>query len=146
MIIQIESGRPSTRQTESCGKIISSSTTIQNSDQSEIITKWEVLERLIKGSQNPFDVPVTVKESEEKLVVLEPENACGVDIILNEMLKHTDRNFKMASVLKAFNLVLCVGFSPRSGLRASSAPSIRVVTNWTPTITEASLTSFHGQQ
>lgn len=70
------------------------------------------MERLIKGSQNPFDVPVTVKEAEEKLVVLEPENACGVDIILNEMLKHTDRNFKMASVLKAFNLVLCVVFPP----------------------------------
>ncbi len=52
-----------------------------------------------------------MRELEDKLRVLEPKKACGVDSILNEMLKHTDQRFKLA-MLKLFNDVLCVGFFP----------------------------------
>uniref|UniRef100_A0A9J8AFQ2 ribonuclease H n=1 Tax=Cyprinus carpio carpio TaxID=630221 RepID=A0A9J8AFQ2_CYPCA len=88
-----------------------SSTEIQNSDQNEIIKKLDNLERSIKANQNPLDFPITLKELEDKLRVLEPKKACGVDGILNEMLKHTEQNFKLA-ILKLFNDVLCVGFFP----------------------------------
>ncbi len=69
------------------------------------------MERSIKGNQNPLDFPITLNELEDKLRVLEPKKACGVDSILNEMLKHTDQRFKLA-MLKLFNDVLCVGFFP----------------------------------
>ncbi len=73
--------------------------------------KRDRLERSIKANQNPLDFPITMKELEDKLRVLEPKKACGVDSILNEMLKHTDQSFKLA-MLKLFNDVLCVGFFP----------------------------------
>ncbi len=88
-----------------------SPTEIQNSNQNEIINKLDNLERSIKGNQNPLDFPITLNELEDKLRVLEPKKACGVDSILNEMLKHTDQRFKLA-MLKLFNDVLCVGFFP----------------------------------
>lgn len=86
-------------------------TEIQNSNQNEIINKLDNLERSIKTNQNPLDFPITMKELEEKLGVLESRKACGVDSILNEMLKHTDQSFRLA-MLKLFNDVLCVGFFP----------------------------------
>ncbi len=64
---------------------------------------------MIKANQNPLDFPKTLKELEDKLRVLEPKKACGVDSILNEMLKHTEQSFKLC-MLKLFNNVLCVGF------------------------------------
>ncbi len=88
-----------------------SPTEIQNSNQNEIINKLDNLERSIKANQNPLDFPITLKELEDKLRVLEPKKACGVDSILNEMLKHTDQRFKLA-MLKLFSDVLCVGFFP----------------------------------
>ncbi len=34
-----------------------------------------------------------MNELEDKLRVLEPKKACGVDSLLNEMLKHTEQSF-----------------------------------------------------
>ncbi len=78
-----------------------SPTEILNSNQNEIINKLDNLERSIKANQNPLDFPITLNELEDKLRVLEPKKACGVDSILNEMLKHTDQRFKLA-MLKLF--------------------------------------------
>ncbi len=88
-----------------------SPTEIHNSNQNEIINKLDNLERSIKANQNPLDFPITMNELEDKLRVLEPKKACGVDSLLNEMLKHTEQSFKLA-MLKLFNDVLCVGFFP----------------------------------
>jgi hypothetical protein len=42
---------------------------------------------------------------------LQPKKACGVDGILNEMIKYTDNKFQLA-VLKLFNIILSSGIFP----------------------------------
>jgi len=67
------------------------------------------LERSIKAYENPLDFPITMKKLEYKLwVPRKPKKACGVESILNEMLKHTDQNFKLAT-LKLFHEIWIQG-------------------------------------
>ncbi len=115
-----------------------SPTEIQNSNQNETINKLDNLERSIKGNQNPLDFPITMRELEDKLRVLEPKKACGVDSILNEMLKHTDQRFKLA-MLKLFNDVLCVGFFPEIWNKGLISPIHKSGDKLDPTTTEASV-------
>ena len=42
---------------------------------------------------------------------LQPKKACGVDGILNEMIKYTDNRFQLA-ILKLFNIILSSGIFP----------------------------------
>ena len=79
--------------------------------QNQIITKLNELESAIKDNQNPLDSPITEQELKEKVCVLKPNKASGLDGIMNEMLKCTTPKFKLA-ILKLFNLILSVGYFP----------------------------------
>ena len=85
----------------------------QNPARNELKTKLEILKEKIKDNQNPLDFPITVDELTERLHALKPNKACGIDGILNEMIKYTDDKFKTA-IIKLFNIVLSVGYFPDS--------------------------------
>lgn len=65
----------------------------------------------IKDHQPPLDFPITNEELIRKLGDMQPRKACGVDGILNEMLKYTDSKFQCV-ILMLFNLILKLGFFP----------------------------------
>ncbi len=76
MIIQTKSrnsGHPRWETWKTNFQELYSPTEIQNSNQNETITKLDNLERSIKGNQNPLDFPITMRELEDKLRVLEPK-------------------------------------------------------------------------
>ena len=41
-----------------------------------------------------LDSPITLNELQDKIKTLQPKKACGVDGILNEMIKYTDNKFQ----------------------------------------------------
>ena len=73
--------------------------------------KLQTLESVIKDYQNPLDSPITLKELQDKISSLKLKKACGVDDILNEMIKYTDLKFQLA-ILKLLNTVLSSGIFP----------------------------------
>ncbi|KAF7662932.1 hypothetical protein LDENG_00222700, partial [Lucifuga dentata] len=77
----------------------------KNEQQKHIRDKLQSLESTIKDYQNPLDSPITLKELQDKIKSLQTKKACGVDGILNEMIKLTDLKFQLA-ILKVFNIVL----------------------------------------
>ena len=85
--------------------------TILNPTRTEILEKLKTIEPIIKDQQNPIDFPITEKELELKVNALQPKKACGVDGILNEMIKFADNRLHIALV-KLFNLVLSTGHFP----------------------------------
>ncbi len=82
-----------------------------NPARNEIKTKLEILKEKIKDNQNPLDFPITENELTDRLHALKPNKACGIDGILNEMIKYTNDKFKTA-ITKLFNIVLSVGYFP----------------------------------
>ena len=48
-----------------------------------------ILESTIKDYHNPLDSPFTLSELQDKIKPLQPKKACGVDGILNEIIKKT---------------------------------------------------------
>lgn len=82
-----------------------------NQEQNAMCEKLRVLESTIKDYQNPLDSPITLAELLDKIQTLKPQKACGVDGILNEMIKYTDHKFKLA-ILKLFNIILSSGIFP----------------------------------
>ena len=73
--------------------------------------KLQTLESVIKDYQNPLDSPITLKELQDKICSLKRTKACGVDGILNKMIKYTDLKFQLA-ILKLLNTVLSPGIFP----------------------------------
>ena len=71
----------------------------------------QILESTIKDYENPLDSPITLNELQDKIQTLQPKKACGVDGILNEMIKYTDHKFQLA-ILKLFNIILSSGIFP----------------------------------
>ena len=57
-----------------------------------------ILESTIKDYQNPLDSPITLNELQDKIQTLQPKETCGVDDILNKMIKYTDHKFKLAKL------------------------------------------------
>lgn len=86
-------------------------TTETNPARNELKTKLEILKENIKDNQNPLDFPITVNELTDRLHALKPNKACGIDGILNEMIKYTNDQFRTA-IIKLFNFVLRVGYFP----------------------------------
>jgi len=66
----------------------------KNDDQYKILRKWKTLEAVIKNNQNPLDYPVTEQELIEVIQSLKGKKACGVDGILNEMIKYSDHKIR----------------------------------------------------
>jgi len=64
-----------------------------------------------KNNQNPLDYPVTEQELIEVIQSLKGKKACGVDGILNEMIKYSDHNIRLA-ILKLFNTILSTATFP----------------------------------
>uniref|UniRef100_A0A671UAW8 ribonuclease H n=1 Tax=Sparus aurata TaxID=8175 RepID=A0A671UAW8_SPAAU len=83
----------------------------KNSDQNKTHAKWKTLELAIKDNQNPLDASITEQELTESIQSLKAKKACGVDSILNEMIKYSDHKLKLA-ILKLFNIILAVGTFP----------------------------------
>jgi hypothetical protein len=52
-----------------------------------------------------------LNELQDKIKTLRPKKACGVDGILNEIIKYTDNKYQLA-ILKLFNIVLSPGIFP----------------------------------
>ncbi len=73
--------------------------------------KLRVLESTIKDYQNPLDSPITLAELLDQIQTLKTQKACGVDGILNEMIKYTEHKFKL-TILKLFNIILSSGIYP----------------------------------
>ena len=84
---------------------------VKNKEQTHIQDKLQTLESVIKDYQNPIDSPFTLKELQDKISSLKLKKACGVDDILNEMIKYTDLKFQLA-ILKLLNTVLSSGIFP----------------------------------
>ena len=78
---------------------------VKNKEQTHIQDKLQTLELVIKDNQNPLDSPITLKELQDKISSLKLKKACGVEGILNEMIKYTDLKFQLA-ILKLLNTVL----------------------------------------
>ena len=57
--------------------------------------KLQSLESTIKGYRNLLDSPIELKEIQEKTKSLETKKACGVDGILNKMIKFKDLKFQL---------------------------------------------------
>lgn len=68
----------------------------KNYDQYKIFTKWN---------------PVTEQELTEVIQSLKGKKACGIDGILNEMIKYSDHKIRLA-ILKLFNTILATGTFP----------------------------------
>ena len=83
----------------------------KNQEQNALSDKLKVLESTIKDYQNPLDSPITLAELLDQIQNLKPQKACGVDGILNEMIRYTDHKFKLA-ILKLFNIILSLGIFP----------------------------------
>ena len=83
----------------------------KNKEQKHIHDQIQILESTIKDYQNPLDSPITLNELQDKIKTLQPKKACGVDGILNEMIKYTDNKFQLA-ILKLFNIILSSGIFP----------------------------------
>lgn len=71
----------------------------------------KTLEAVIKNNQNPLDYPVTEPELTEVIQSLKGKKACGVDGVLNEMIKYSDHKIRLA-ILKLFNTILSTGTFP----------------------------------
>ncbi len=82
-----------------------------NREQNAMYEKLRVLESTIKDYQNPLDSPITLAELLDQIQTLKTQKACGVDGILNEMIKYTEHKFKLA-ILKLFNIILSSGIFP----------------------------------
>ena len=95
-----------------------------DSEQTQIIEKFNNLEWVIKDSQNPLDFLITEQELEKKLINLKPKKASGLDGILNEMLKHSSKKIRLA-ILKLFNLILIVGYFPDCWNRGLITPILQ---------------------
>jgi len=63
-----------------------------NQEQSALYNKLRVLESTIKVYQNSLDSPITLAELLDKI---KSQKACGVDGILNEMIKYTDSKLQI---------------------------------------------------
>lgn len=83
----------------------------KNSDQNNIYNKWKTLESALKKNQNPLDYPITEQELTETIQSVKTKKSCGVDGILNEMIKYSNNKIKSA-ILKLFNIILSVGTFP----------------------------------
>lgn len=83
----------------------------KNKQQKHIKDKLKSLESTIKDHQSPLDSPITLKELQDNIKSLNTKKACGIDGILNEMIKFTDLKFQIA-ILKLFNIVLSSGIFP----------------------------------
>uniref|UniRef100_A0A8K9V0N5 Reverse transcriptase domain-containing protein n=1 Tax=Oncorhynchus mykiss TaxID=8022 RepID=A0A8K9V0N5_ONCMY len=83
----------------------------KNKEKKHIHDQIQILESTIKDFQNPLDSPITLNELQDKIKTLQPKKACGVDGILNEMIKYTDNKFQLA-ILKLFNIILSSGIFP----------------------------------
>lgn len=81
------------------------------SNQNLTIEKLKILETTIKDNQCTLDYPITIQELKQKLKAQKKGNACGIDSINSEMLKHSSPKLQLA-VLKLFNLVLKTGSFP----------------------------------
>ena len=55
-----------------------------------------------------MDSPITLNELQVKIQTLQPKKSCGVDGILNEMIKYTDHKYQLA-ILKLLNIILSFG-------------------------------------
>ena len=83
-----------------------------NKEQKHLQDQIQILESTIKDHQNPLDSrthwipehtgfqntldsPITLNELQDKIKTLQPKKACGVDGILNEMIKYTDHKFQL---------------------------------------------------
>ena len=84
---------------------------VKNKEQTHIQDKLQTLESVIKDNQNPLDSPITLKELQDKISYFKRKKACGVDGIINEMIKYTDLKFQLA-ILKLLNTVLSSGIFP----------------------------------
>ena len=84
----------------------------KNPEQKHIHDELQLFESEIKNDQNPLDFSITLNELQDKIQNLKPNKACGVDGILNEMIKFTDYKFKLA-ILKLFNIILSSGVFPK---------------------------------
>ena len=71
--------------------------------QKQIHDQIKILESAFKDFQNPLDSPITLNELQDKIQTLQPKKACGVDGILNEMIKYTDHNFQLAICKLSFD-------------------------------------------
>jgi hypothetical protein len=65
----------------------------------------------MKDYQNPLDSPITLNKLQDKIKTLQTKKACGVDGVLNEIIKYTDNKFQLA-ILKHFNIILSSGIFP----------------------------------
>ncbi|CDQ91392.1 unnamed protein product, partial [Oncorhynchus mykiss] len=83
----------------------------KNKEQKHIQDQMQILESTIKDYQKPLDSPITLNELQDKIKTLQPKKACGVDGILNEMIKYTDYKFQLA-ILKLFNIILSSDIFP----------------------------------
>ena len=66
----------------------------------DIDDQIQILESTIKDYQNPLDSPITLNELQNKIKTIQPKKACGVDGILNEMIKYTDNKLLNTKTIK----------------------------------------------
>ena len=83
----------------------------KNKQQKHIHDQIQILESTIKEYQNPLVSPITLNEIQDKIKTLQPKKDCGVDGILNEIIKYKDNKFQLA-ILKLFNIILSSGIFP----------------------------------
>ena len=83
----------------------------KNKHQNHIHDQIQICESTIKDYQNPLDSPIILNELQDKIKTLQPKKACGVDGILNSIIKYTDNKFQLA-ILKLFNIILSSGIFP----------------------------------
>ena len=83
----------------------------KNKQQKHIHDQIQIFKSTFKDYQNPLDSPITLNELQDKIKTLQPKKACGIDGILNEIIKYTDHKFQLA-ILKLFNIILSSGFFP----------------------------------
>lgn len=79
--------------------------------QKHLTSQLHTLERTVKDQLNHLDQPVLLNELTDKIKSLKNKKSCGVDLISNEMLKHSSPKLKDA-ILKLFNLLLKSGHFP----------------------------------
>lgn len=75
--------------------------------------------------KNPIDYPITEQELMEIIRSLKTNKACGIDGILNEMIKYSNHKIKLA-IIKLFNTILSVGTFPDIWDKGFNNPNSRI--------------------
>jgi len=79
--------------------------------QKHLTSQLYNLEHTVKDQLTSLDQPILLNELTDKMKSLKNKKSCGVDLISNEMLKHSSPKLTDA-ILKLFNLLLKAGHFP----------------------------------